>query len=86
MSLLNLLDSIPVSRQSDPWRLLDLDSQGFSPAIDVHETPEQVVITAELPGVASENIKLTLKPAEGGFWLELSGKKEGRVKDQKGTY
>ena len=41
----------------------------FGPAIDVFETPDEVVVKAELPGVEQENVDVTLEESR----LILSG-------------
>ncbi len=44
----------------------------FIPAVDVHETDESIVVTAEAPGLKQEDFDITL----GEDRLTLSGKKE----------
>ncbi|MBI2503881.1 MAG: Hsp20/alpha crystallin family protein [Candidatus Latescibacteria bacterium] len=36
----------------------------FSPRTDVYETPEEIVVVAELPGVTEESLDLTLEQRE----------------------
>jgi HSP20 family protein len=52
---------------------------GFSPDIDLHETPTGLELTAELPGLAEDDIELRLE----GATLLLSGEKKSvRQSDQ----
>lgn len=50
----------------------------FSPSCDVRETEKEILVHAELPGMAKEDIKLDLKDGV----LEISGKKEDRVENK----
>jgi HSP20 family protein len=66
-----------------PWRALDTFSRlgdfyggatrngGWTPAIDIEETPEELRLTAELPGLGPENVEIQV---EGGV-LTLRGEK-----------
>jgi len=56
------------SQQPPP---MDLDPSGWSPAIDVFETPEEFVLIAELPGVEPSSIDLSVT----GNILSLRGVK-----------
>jgi HSP20 family protein len=47
---------------------------GWMPPVDLHETAEQYVVTAELPGVLRED--LTIQIEDG--WLTLAGVRHGR--------
>lgn len=53
----------------------------WKPSVDIHETPEHFAITAELPGVAKEDVKITV---ESGI-LTIMGerKSESETKDKK---
>lgn len=50
----------------------DLDPMAWSPAVDVYETPEEILVLAELPGVDPASIDL----AVNGNVLTLRGVKE----------
>jgi HSP20 family protein len=40
------------------WRTWS--GEQLTPAIDVHETPEELVVTAALPGIAPEDVEITI--------------------------
>jgi len=44
-------------------------SSGWLPPVDLHETPESYVVTAEVPGVAREDIEIRVNNG----WLTLAG-------------
>jgi HSP20 family protein len=50
----------------------DLEPTGWSPAIDVYETPEETMVVAELPGVDASKVELSIT----GNLLVLRGVKE----------
>lgn len=52
---------------------------GFAPSIDVHETPEGLEITAELPGCNERDLQLSL---EGDF-ITIAGEKTNERKEEK---
>ena len=62
----------------------------FSPRVDVEETPEQYVISAELPGVKKEDIHITLE--QGMLLLEaechqnMEEKEQGKLVRQERRY
>ncbi len=58
---------------------LDVFRGGFSPALDVHETDEAVVVKAEMPGIPVEDINISLT----GDVLTMSGEKKDE-KEEKG--
>jgi HSP20 family protein len=51
---------------ASPWRLLDevfggqARSRGFAPPVDVSETPDEYLVTAELPGTKPEDVTVEL--------------------------
>src|SRR4051794_7690978 len=56
---------------------------GFAPSLDVKETPQGLELTAELPGVAEQDIDLSLD----GETLTLRGeKKEEKSTEEKGVH
>jgi HSP20 family protein len=71
----------------DPFAELDrgLGSQGgvgFSPAVNLRETPQSFVVTADLPGVKDENIEVTVT----GNRLTISGQREDEKSDEGDRY
>jgi HSP20 family protein len=62
---------------------LDSEEKGFNPRVEVKETDKGYHVSAELPGMAEEDIKVSLKDN----CLILEGTKESSFKDdQKGYY
>lgn len=49
--------------------------QGWAPAVDLCETAEAFVVTAELPGVAREQVRIELHDGR----LSLQGRRDARV-------
>ncbi len=50
------------------WRSVEGDST-VAPALDVHQTADEIVVSASLPGVKPEDVKITLT----GQTLQISG-------------
>ena len=59
----------------------DAERANWRPAVDIEETEEAVVLTADLPGVDEKDIEITVH--EGV--LLLSGKRESVVDEETGT-
>ncbi len=78
----NMWDEI-FSIRNDFDRLLGrTDTQvgtGWCPVVDVHETPEQLVLRAELPGLTAADVGLSV---ENGV-LTISGEKKQEVEEGK---
>lgn len=55
-------------------------SDSFSPRIDISEEKNQINVTAEIPGVKKENIKITLQ--DNILTIEGEKKKESEQKEQ----
>jgi len=58
---------------------LDISGGGFSPALDVNETPEAVIVKAEIPGIPVKDVDISLT----GDVLTISGEKKDE-KEEKG--
>jgi HSP20 family protein len=41
------------------WRTIN-GSDAISPAVDVHETPDEIVVTAALPGMKADDVEITM--------------------------
>lgn len=57
-------------------------ARGWSPAVDIYETPSEVVVQAEVPGISRENIQIELTDER----LVLKGKKERSEEAENATY
>jgi HSP20 family protein len=53
----------------NPMRWRWFENQALSPLVDVHETDDEVVVTASLPGIKPEDVDITLT----GRTLVISG-------------
>ena len=60
----------------------DLTQTGWLPAVDVRESDDAFVFTAELPGIAKEDVEIT---AEDGI-LTLKGERRFNDKDEEKNY
>jgi HSP20 family protein len=83
---LDLFERTSPFRRTSPWRLLDelmgeapRAGRGFAPAVDVAESTDEYVVTAELPGAKPENVTVELH--EGV--LTIRGEKRSERDEQK---
>lgn len=42
------------------WRTISGGGETITPPIDVHETPDELVVTAALPGMKAEDVEITI--------------------------
>jgi len=42
------------------WRTLGGNGDVINPPLDVHETPDEIVVSAVLPGIKPENVEITM--------------------------
>lgn len=63
------------------WRTLG-NGEGMTPAIDVHETPDELVVTAALPGVKPDDVEITMT----GQSLTLRGEFKADDKVERDQY
>lgn len=56
--------------------------EGWMPAVDIKEEADRFLVRADLPGVESKDIEVSM---ENGM-LSISGKRESEVKDEKDGY
>lgn len=78
-----LLDEISEDFGIRPMWLWEEPVAKFSPQIDIKETPTDILITAELPGVEKEDVEVTLE----GNSLRLRGEKKSEQEEKvKGSY
>lgn len=61
---------------------VNIEFGGFNPKVDIAEDEKQVHITAELPGMAKEDVKITI--SEDGA-LTLKGHKQAKKKNEEKT-
>lgn len=61
--------------------LRNLDGENWLPAVDIHETDKAYVIRAEAPGVAKEDLKVSVE--NGVLTLEGERRKETEEKNEK---
>lgn len=57
-------------------------TRGWVPAVDIYETPTELVIQAELPGVKPDDVQIELTDDR----LVLRGKREKQSTDEHATY
>jgi HSP20 family protein len=86
--MLRTVSTVPfvgLSRELNRLAMRDLhreESDSWIPAVDVHEEAQAIVFTAELPGVAKEQVEVTFH--EGV--LSISGKKAStRTNEDRGV-
>ncbi len=63
------------------WRTIG-GSEGITPALDVHETDNEIVVTAVLPGIRAEDVDITMV----GQTLTLRGEFKEDEKVQRDQY
>jgi HSP20 family protein len=63
------------------WRTI-AGGDGFTPALDVHETADDIVVTAALPGVKADDVEITMT----GQNLQLRGEIKADEKVERDQY
>jgi HSP20 family protein len=74
----SLLEDSVVSRLG--WR--SVDGAVLNPALDVHQTPDEIVVTASLPGLRPEDIQITMT----GQTLQIRGEFKADEKIDRDQY
>ena len=70
----------------------DVTNRGFMPAVDIRETPENLTLTAELPGLDKQNVNITLEnqvltiSGERSFEKEVKNETCHRIERSYGTF
>jgi HSP20 family protein len=66
------------------WRTIGGGSESLTPPIDVHETADEIVVTAALPGMKADDVEITMT----GQTLTLRGefKASDQVKNEQYLY
>lgn len=73
--LSSIVDDFFSGMEAEPWRDIETKLASFSPRVNVADEPNVIRVTAELPGMAQEDIQLSIR----GGYLTLKGvKKEER--------
>ena len=78
-----------------PWspaQTEDVTNRGFLPAVDIRETDDALVLTAELPGLTKEDVNITLEnnvltlAGERSFEKESKGETFHRIERSYGAF
>lgn len=78
--LSSLVDDFFASSELEPWREIETKLASFSPRLNVADEANAIRVTAELPGMAQEDVQVSIK----GGYLTLKGcKKEEREEEGK---
>jgi HSP20 family protein len=64
------------------WRTISGSGEGITPPMDVHETPDEVVVTASLPGMKADDVDITIT----GQTLSLRGELKADETVQRDQY
>jgi HSP20 family protein len=75
------IDRIKRAPVSPVGRLLDLD-ENWIPRVDVYEKPREIVVEAEMPGVAEADIIITVQSSR----VEIRGMKKEQIRSEKIHY
>ena len=81
VSLRQAMDRLFEDSFVTPWSWRTVAGSAW-PAVDVHETPEDVVVTAALPGIKPEEVEITLT----GQMLTLRGEFKAAENVEEGRY
>lgn len=88
---MSLETSMERRRQATPEKLQDRPV--VSPAVDIHESPDEVLLVADLPGVEKEDLSIHFEKGQltiGGSRREIEGKQrisgEFRMADYRRTF
>ena len=81
LSLRQAMDRLFEDSFVTPWSWRTVAGSAW-PAVDVHETPEDVVVTAALPGIKPEEVEITLT----GQMLTLRGEFKAAENVEEGRY
>jgi HSP20 family protein len=60
VSLRQAMDRLFEDSWVSPLSFRGVTGETISPAIDVHETPDEIVVTASLPGLKAEDVEITM--------------------------
>ncbi len=82
ISLRQAMNSLLEDSVISPLRWRSLDGEALSPALDVHQTPDELVVTASLPGLKPEDIDITIT----GQTLHIKGEFKADEKVERDQY
>jgi HSP20 family protein len=77
---------------SSPMSTEEVSTRRWSPAVDIRETDEALVLTAELPGLTKEDVQITLEnqvltlSGERKFEKEAKGENYHRIERSYGAF
>jgi HSP20 family protein len=75
------IDRIKRAPVSPAGRILDLD-ENWIPRVDVYEKPREIVVEAEMPGVAKADVIITVQSSR----VEIRGMKKEQISSKKIHY
>lgn len=82
LSLRQAMDRLFEDSFVNPAGWLTIASGSMTPAVDMWETPDDIVVSASLPGIAPENVEITLT----GQTLTLRGEIKAAEEVQRDQY
>jgi HSP20 family protein len=77
----NEIDRIKRAPVSQAVRVVDLD-ENWIPRVDVYEKPREIIVEAEIPGVAQADIVITVQSSR----VEIKGMKKDRIPSERIHY
>jgi HSP20 family protein len=69
VSLRQAMDRLFEDSFVSPFAMRAIEGEALNPALDVHQTPDEIVVTASLPGVKPDDVQITLT----GQTLQIRG-------------
>lgn len=82
VSLRQAMDRLLEDSFVNPTNWRSMNSEQLNPAVDVHETPDELVVTASLPGVKPDDVDITIT----GQTLSIRGEFKEDEKVQREQY
>jgi HSP20 family protein len=82
VSLRQAMDRLFEDSFVTPFNWRNVSGETLTPPIDVHETPEEVVVTASLPGMKPDDVQITMT----GQTLTLRGEFKSDEKIERDQY
>jgi HSP20 family protein len=82
ITLRQAMDRLVEDSFVSPFTWRSLEGESLNPALDVHQTPDEIVVTAALPGVKPEDVDITLT----GQTLQIRGEFKADEKIDRNQY